>query len=52
MNKNLLFFIGAAALTYFYLSAGTTNEQSIPGLSQLYNIGWNFSNSGTFSTAA
>ena len=40
----------AAAVAYFYFSQKTSGTaQSVPLLSSLYNVGYNFAAAGTFS---
>jgi hypothetical protein len=51
MNKTFLIWaaVGGVA-SYYWLSSSTTAWQ-VPGINQIYNLGWNFGNSGTLSAS-
>jgi hypothetical protein len=55
MKRHHLIIAGAAAATfayYYFIAKTSTNAQSIPGAASVYNIGYNFAKSGSFSLSA
>lgn len=51
-HKHIAFLAGAA-IAYWYLASKTSAQaQTVPLISSVYNIGYNFASSGSFSPSS
>ena len=48
-NKNFLIWAGVAAVVVYFWETSQAASPTIAGVAQVYNLGYNFGKSGTFS---